>query len=115
MKRMRMMEKKSPMKEEPEVKRKHLSIEPSNHSSPIKTTSIPSPKKPVSTQSKDYEFSMKTLFEKAGLNSNNSKLAPLVKETQKRKSMAISNIKQIKGIDTKKKRFSSGYSIRNSL
>lgn len=114
-KRMRMMENKSPMKEEPEVKRKHLSIEPSNHPSPIKTTSIPSPKKPVSTQSKDYEFSMKTLFEKAGLNSNNSKLAPLVKETQKRKSMAISNIKQIKGIDTKKKRFSSGYSIRNSL
>ena len=115
MKRMRMMEKKSPMKEEPEAKRKHLSIEPSYHPSPIKTTPISSPKKPASIQPKDYEFSMKSLFEKAGLNSSNSKLAPLVKETQKRKSMAISNIKQYKGIDTKKKKVVSGYSIRNSL
>lgn len=63
-----------------------------------------------STSSTDYNSSKQLMYSSTGIDKS-SKLQSLLKSNQKRKSMAISDIKRVKGIDKAK----TGYSIKNTL
>lgn len=76
--------------------------EPSSSSPTIHTTQ--------SSSSGDYDSSKLTMYLSAGIDKN-YKLQSLLKSNQKRKSMAISDIKRVNGIDRAK----NGYSVKNSL